>query len=54
VGVGGDDRIEGAAGNDTMFGGAGAERFKGGAGVDSAPDFNTGEGDTQEQVEQLS
>jgi hypothetical protein len=29
-----------------------ADRFKGGAGADSAPDF--GQGDTQEQVEQLA
>jgi Ca2+-binding RTX toxin-like protein len=51
--LGGNDRIEGADGNDTMYGGAGGDRFKGGAGTDSAPDFNTGEGDSQEQVEQL-
>jgi Ca2+-binding RTX toxin-like protein len=52
--LGGDDRIEGAGGNDTLYGGLGADRFKGGAGADSAPDFNAGEGDSQEQVEQLS
>jgi hypothetical protein len=49
----GNDRIEGAGGNDTLYGGPGADRFKGGAGIDSAPDFNAGEGDSQEQVEQL-
>lgn len=52
--LGGNDRLEGAAGNDTMFGGLGSDRFKGGAGTDRAPDFNAGEGDSQEQVEQLS
>jgi Ca2+-binding RTX toxin-like protein len=50
----GNDRIEGAGGNDTLYGGLGADRFKGGAGADSAPDFNALEGDSQEQVEQLS
>jgi hypothetical protein len=49
----GGDRLEGEAGNDTMYGGAGGDRFKGGAGIDSAPDFNPSEGDSQEQVEQL-
>jgi hypothetical protein len=40
-------------GNDTLYGGLGTDRFKGGAATDSAPDFNAGEGDSHEQVEQL-
>jgi hypothetical protein len=30
-----------------MTGGAGADAFNGGGGVDTATDFNSGEGDTQ-------
>jgi hypothetical protein len=59
VGTSARDAINGRVGNDTIcaLDGndriEGADRFKGRAGADSAPDFNAGAGDTQEQIEQL-
>ena len=37
----------GCNGNDRLTGGNGADPFGGGSGTDTAPDFNSGEGDTR-------
>ena len=47
VGGPGDDTVSGAAGNDKLTGNAGADWFRGGPGIDSASDFNAGQGDTK-------
>lgn len=42
----GDDTMFGGQGNDGLTGGTGADGFHGGQGIDTAADFNAGEGDT--------
>jgi CSLREA domain-containing protein/uncharacterized repeat protein (TIGR01451 family) len=44
----GNDSISGGDGNDKLTGGLGADAFSGGAGKDTAADFNTSQGDTQD------
>jgi Zn-dependent metalloprotease len=46
VGGAGDDTMMGLQGSDTLTGEAGADAFNGGPGMDTATDFNPGEGDT--------
>jgi Ca2+-binding RTX toxin-like protein len=50
VGGSGNDTLNGADGDDTLTGHGGADLFVGGEGVDSATDFNPGEGDLRFDV----